>query len=130
MNKNQIIPIYIFITLSIISIITGGIIPTISNFVTQAFAYTPAAREPLGYTYNGIQSSSIGSGLHVSTTNSFYYPLTSSYMHHDEYYYGLSSSTSSNSSANRNDFRIIAEQKQHTANNSRTSETVLPLSNS
>ncbi|HEY9491814.1 MAG TPA: hypothetical protein VIP56_07500, partial [Nitrososphaeraceae archaeon] len=122
MNKNQIIPIYIFITLSIISIITGGIIPTISNFDTQAFAYTPAAREPLGYTYNGIQSSSIGSGLHVSTTNSFYYPLTSSYMHqqYNEYYYGLSSSTSSNSSANRNDFRIIAEQKQHTANNSRT----------
>jgi PDZ domain len=137
MNKNQIIPIYIFITLSIISIITGGIIPTISNFDTQAFAYTPVARKPLCYTHNGIQSSSIGSGLHVSTTNSFYYPLTSSCMHqqYNEYYYGLSSSTSSNSSANRNDFRKIAEQKQHTANNSRTSvnsniETVLPLSNS
>lgn len=130
MNNNQIIPIYIFITLSIISIITGGITPTISNFDTQAFAYMPAARESLSYSDNAIGNGSISSVLHGSTTNSFYYPITSSYIHqqHDEYYYGLSSSTSSNSSTIRNGFMKIPEQKQDTANNSRTS--VNPLSNS
>jgi PDZ domain len=133
MNNNQIIPINIFITLSIISIITGGIIPTISNFDTQAFAYRPAEGESLGYSINAIPSASISG----ATTNSFYHPITRSYTHqqHDEHYYGLPSSTPSNSSTIRNDFRKIAEQKQDSANNSWTTvnssiKTALPLSNS
>jgi hypothetical protein len=137
MKNKQIITLYIFITLSIISIITGGIIPTISNFDTQAFAYRPAPRESLGYSINAIPSGSISGVQHGSTNNSFYYPITSSYMQqqHDEHYYGLSSRTTSNSSTTRNDFRKIAEQKQDSANNSWTSlnssiETTLPLSNS
>jgi hypothetical protein len=137
MKNKQIITLYIFITLSIISIITGGIIPTISNFDTQAFTYRPAPRQSLGYSINAIPSGSISGVQHASTNNSFYYPITSSYMQqqHDEHYYGLSSPTTSNSSTTRNDFRKIAEQKQDSANNSWTSvnssiETTLPLSNS
>src|SRR6266487_6043638 len=116
MNKNQIIPIYIFISLSVISIIIGGIVPTVSNFDTLAFADVTATRKNLSYTDNTIWTSS-SSGLHDSTINSFYYQIASSYMpqQYNDSYSGLPYSTSANSSTIRNDFRKITEQKQDTA---------------
>jgi hypothetical protein len=135
MSKNQIIPIYIFISLSIISMILGGIVPTISNFDTVAFVDVTAARKNVSYTDNTIWRSS--SGPHDSTINSFHNQIASSHIpkQYDDYYSGLPYSTSANSSTIRNDFRKITEQRQDTANNSRTLvnssiETTLPLSNS
>lgn len=135
MSKNQIIPIYIFISLSIISMILGGIVPTISNFDTVAFVDVTAARKNVSYTDSTRWRSS--SGPHDSTINSFDNQIASSHMpqQYDDYYSGLPYSTSANSSTIRNDFRKITEQRQDTANNSRTLvnssiETTLPLSNS
>jgi hypothetical protein len=135
MSKNQIIPIYIFISLSIISMILGGIVPTISNFDTVAFVDVTATRKNVSYTDNTRWMSS--SGPHDSTINSFHNQIAGSHIpkQYDAYYSGLPYSTSTNSSTIRNDFRKITEQRQDTDNNSRTLvnssiETTLPLSNS